>query len=57
MKQAILINFPFVGLIAAALILFLCLFFLIVFWTFRKGSKEKYRRISHLPVEGGNHVN
>ena len=55
MNQA-LVFFPFVGLIGTALILFLSTFVLIVIWTYRKNSKERYLTISQLPIEGESHV-
>lgn len=52
MKDA-LSHFPFVELIGAGLILFMSIFALIIFWTYRNGSE--YDRLSQLPIEGGNH--
>ena len=49
--NAALENFPFVGLVAAALLLFLIVFTGVVLWAFRPGSRQTYDHIDKFPLE------
>lgn len=53
MKSEVLSNFAMPGLTIAAFIIFLVFFISVVFWTFRKGTKELYEDVSEIPLSDG----
>jgi cbb3-type cytochrome oxidase subunit 3 len=51
MKSLALQDFPFIGLTAAALLLFFVVFAGVVLWTYRPGSRQTYDHVDKLPFE------
>ena len=53
MKSQVLSQFSMPSLTVAAFIIFLLFFIGVVYWTFRKGSKDLYDNVSKMPLSDG----
>lgn len=56
MKSQVLSNFAWTDLTVLAFVMFLGIFVFVLFWTFRKGSKDFYHNAGTLPLEDGQPV-
>lgn len=51
MKSQVLSNFAWTDLTVVAFVIFLSFFIFVLFWTFRKGSKNYYENAGSLPLQ------
>lgn len=56
MKSQVLSNFAWTDLTVLAFIIFLTFFIFVVYWTFRRGSKNFYEDASSIPFKEGRKV-
>lgn len=54
MVREVLSNFPYGYMPTAVMLVFLLFFCSMVWWVFRKKSKQIYQKIERLPLEEGN---
>jgi hypothetical protein len=53
MKSEVLNQLPYTWMPVLAFFIFLSLFSFVIYWTFRKGSKDFYKNIGEIPFEEG----
>ncbi len=51
MKQEVLSQFPHVGLVVAAMFLFIAVFTGIALWAWRRSARAHYERMARLPLD------
>ncbi|MCP4914697.1 MAG: cbb3-type cytochrome c oxidase subunit 3 [Oligoflexia bacterium] len=51
MKSQVLSSFAWTDLTVLAFIIFLTFFVAMIYWVFRKGSKNLYKSVEQLPLE------
>lgn len=51
MFKQVLTQFPYLNLVLVGQLMFFAIFVGALFWVFRPGSKECYRRLSAMPLE------
>ncbi len=56
MKSQVLSNFAWTDLTVVAFVMFLSIFVFVLFWTFRKDSKQFYEDAGSLPLSEGHPV-
>ncbi len=57
MKSEVLSNIPWPSLSIAGFFIFLLVFIGVIYWTFRKGSKDIYKDAQSTPFNEGEPVN
>jgi cbb3-type cytochrome oxidase subunit 3 len=57
MKSQVLSNIPWPSLSIAGFFIFLLVFCGVIYWTFRKGSKEIYKNAECTPFDEGEPAN